>query len=371
MTTQITGEVIPSDKPGTLAMALREPVGVLVGMAPWNAPVILGVRAVAMPLACGNTVVLKASEICPAHAPDDRRDAERAPACPRACSTSSPTRAEDAPEVVVGADRPSQGHAHQLHRLDAGRADRRRAGGAAPEAGAARARRQGAAGGARRCRPRRRGQRRGLRRLHEPGPDLHVDREDRRRRQASPTTSSSASPRRRRRCRTAIRRGHVVLGSVVDRAAVERMAALIDDAVAKGAELVTGGATDTHDHAGDRGRPGDAGDADLLRGVLRPGRRGGARRRRRAGGAPWPTTATTASPPPSSAATSPGRSRWRGGSSRASCHVNGPTVHDEAQMPFGGVKASGYGRFGGKAAIDAFTELRWVTIEDAGQPYPF
>jgi len=52
------------------------------------------------------------------------------------------------------------------------------------------------------------------------------------------------------------------------------------------------------------------------------------------------------------------------------CHVNGPTVHDEAQMPFGGVGASGYGRFGGKAGIDAFTELRWITI--AGQPgeYP-
>ena len=45
------------------------------------------------------------------------------------------------------------------------------------------------------------------------------------------------------------------------------------------------------------------------------------------------------------------------------CHINGPTVHDEAQMPFGGVKASGYGRFGGKAGIDAFTELRWITIE--------
>ena len=40
-------------------------------------------------------------------------------------------------------------------------------------------------------------------------------------------------------------------------------------------------------------------------------------------------------------------------------------------MPFGGVKNSGYGRFGGKAAIDEFTETRWVTIEDAGQPYPF
>jgi len=41
MTTQITGEVIPSDKPGTISMALRQPVGVIVGMAPWNAPVIL------------------------------------------------------------------------------------------------------------------------------------------------------------------------------------------------------------------------------------------------------------------------------------------------------------------------------------------
>jgi benzaldehyde dehydrogenase (NAD) len=52
------------------------------------------------------------------------------------------------------------------------------------------------------------------------------------------------------------------------------------------------------------------------------------------------------------------------------CHVNGPTVHDEPQMPFGGVGASGYGRFGGKAAIEAFTELRWITI--AGEPgrYP-
>jgi acyl-CoA reductase-like NAD-dependent aldehyde dehydrogenase len=52
------------------------------------------------------------------------------------------------------------------------------------------------------------------------------------------------------------------------------------------------------------------------------------------------------------------------------CHVNGPTVHDEAQMPFGGTKASGYGRFGGKAGIDAFTELRWVTIETLPGHYP-
>ena len=53
------------------------------------------------------------------------------------------------------------------------------------------------------------------------------------------------------------------------------------------------------------------------------------------------------------------------------CHVNGPTVHDEPQMPFGGVGASGYGRFGGKAGIDSFTELRWITIETEPGHYPF
>jgi benzaldehyde dehydrogenase (NAD) len=53
------------------------------------------------------------------------------------------------------------------------------------------------------------------------------------------------------------------------------------------------------------------------------------------------------------------------------CHINGPTVHDEPQMPFGGVKASGYGRFGGKAGIDAFTETRWITIQTTPRHYPF
>ena len=66
MTTQILGEVIPSDIPGSFAMALRQPCGVVLGIAPWNAPLILAARAVAMPLACGNSVVLKASENSPA-----------------------------------------------------------------------------------------------------------------------------------------------------------------------------------------------------------------------------------------------------------------------------------------------------------------
>ena len=65
LTTQVAGEVIPSDVPGSLAMGVRQPAGVVLGIAPWNAPIILGVRAIATPLACGNTVVLKGSENCP------------------------------------------------------------------------------------------------------------------------------------------------------------------------------------------------------------------------------------------------------------------------------------------------------------------
>lgn len=52
------------------------------------------------------------------------------------------------------------------------------------------------------------------------------------------------------------------------------------------------------------------------------------------------------------------------------CHVNGPTVHDEPQMPFGGVGASGHGRFGGRQGIDSFTETRWITIATQPGDYP-
>jgi vanillin dehydrogenase len=52
------------------------------------------------------------------------------------------------------------------------------------------------------------------------------------------------------------------------------------------------------------------------------------------------------------------------------CHVNSSTVHDEPQMPFGGVKASGWGRFGGTAALHEFTELRWLSVQQGSRHYP-
>ena len=52
-------------------------------------------------------------------------------------------------------------------------------------------------------------------------------------------------------------------------------------------------------------------------------------------------------------------------------HVNDQTVGDEPQMPFGGVKDSGWGRFGGAAALDEFTELKWITVQSGSHPFPF
>jgi len=61
----IGGEIIPADLPGAFFMAIRQPVGVVAGIAPWNAPLILSLRAVALPMACGNTTVLKPSAEAP------------------------------------------------------------------------------------------------------------------------------------------------------------------------------------------------------------------------------------------------------------------------------------------------------------------
>ena len=63
LTSRISGETIPTDRPGVFSMTVRQPAGVVLSMAPWNAPGVLGMRSLAYPLACGNTVVLKPSEL--------------------------------------------------------------------------------------------------------------------------------------------------------------------------------------------------------------------------------------------------------------------------------------------------------------------
>ena len=51
-------------------------------------------------------------------------------------------------------------------------------------------------------------------------------------------------------------------------------------------------------------------------------------------------------------------------------HINCSPVNDEPNAPFGGAKSSGVGRYGGRWSLDAFTELRWITLERGGRHYP-
>jgi benzaldehyde dehydrogenase (NAD) len=162
----------------------------------------------------------------------------------------------------------------------------------------------------------------------------------------------------------------VVLGSVVDMSTVERCNALIDDALAKGAKLVCGGkATNTLmpatvlDHVTPAMQIYHEESFGPVKAVVRVD-----------GVEKAVATANDNAFGLSSAVFGRDVARAWNVAQRIEagiCHVNGPTVHDEAQMPFGGVKASGYGRFGGRPGIEAFTELRWITVQTTPRHYPF
>lgn len=59
------GDVLPSDTHGRFAMAVRKPLGVVAGFTPWNGAFSLALRTFALPMAFGNTVVIKPSELAP------------------------------------------------------------------------------------------------------------------------------------------------------------------------------------------------------------------------------------------------------------------------------------------------------------------
>lgn len=165
-------------------------------------------------------------------------------------------------------------------------------------------------------------------------------------------------------------RGHVVLGSLVNPQAAVKMQEFIDDAVGKGATLAAGGKVTGSvveatllDHVKAGMRSFDEESFGPVKPVIRVKDEEEAIR-----------IANDSEYGLSSAIFSRDIQRALAIAARIEagiCHINGPTLADEAQMPFGGVKNSGYGRFGGKAAINEFTDLRWITIEDPNQHYPF
>jgi acyl-CoA reductase-like NAD-dependent aldehyde dehydrogenase len=367
LTTQISGEVIPSDKPGCIAMALREPVGVMLGIAPWNAPIILGVRAVAVPLACGNTVVLKASEQCPrTHSLIAEAFDEALPKGAVSIVTNAP---QDAPEIVGALiDNPHVRRINFTGSTAVGRIIAKRAaehlkpvllelGGKAPlivleDADLDEAVKAAAFGAfmnqGQICMSTERII------VVDTVADAFVEKFA-----AKVGTMAVGDPRE----------GKTPLGAVVDQKTVDHCKSLIADAVSHGAVQVNGGEANgvlMPAHVIDKVTP----EMKLFRdesfgpvvGVIRA--RDEAHAIELANDTEYGLSASVFT-----------RDTARGlkvakAIKSGICHVNGPTVHDEAQMPFGGVKASGYGKFGGRAGIDSFTELRWVTIETQPGHYP-
>jgi acyl-CoA reductase-like NAD-dependent aldehyde dehydrogenase len=366
-TTRIGGEVIPSDKPGLMAMALRQPVGAVLGIAPWNAPVILGVRAVAMPLACGNTVILKASEMCPAThrlIGEVLQEAGMGGGVVNVIS-NAPADAAKIVEALI---------AHPVVRR-------------INFTGSTRVGRAVAELAARHLKP-------ALLELGGKAPFVVLDDADldeavraaafgafmnqgqicmsTERIVVDAAIADAFADKLAAKAATLVagdpRRANTPLGSVIGLDAVERIDALVKDAVARGARIIAGG------HA--RGTLMDATVLDHVTSAMRIYNEesfGPVVSIVRVNGMEEAVRVANDTEYGLSAAVF-GRDITRAMAvarriESGICHINGPTVHDEAQMPFGGVKASGYGRFGGTAAIAEFTELRWITI--ATQPGHF
>jgi vanillin dehydrogenase len=364
----VAGEVIPSDVPGLLAMGLRQPAGVVVGIAPWNAPVILGTRAVAGPLAYGNTVVLKASEVCPrthgaiARALDDA-------GLPPGVVNFITHDADDAPDIVdaliahPAVRRINFTGSTRVGRLIAEKAARHlkrvllELGGKAPLVVLGDADLDEAVAAANFGSF-----------MHQGQICMATERIVVERSVADPFATKLAERARALKVGDP-RDPQTQIGPMVHRSALERVSELVQDAVAHGAEVLAGGEAD-----------GPCFPPTVLQGVT-------PQMRIYSEESFGPVVGILPVDGPEEAVqvandTEYGLAAAVFGRHVPSaldvarqiesgiCHVNGATVHDEPQMPFGGVKASGWGRFGGKAALEEFTELRWITVQQGSRQYP-
>jgi len=369
MTTQISGEVIPSNVPGNIAMGIRQPCGVVLGIAPWNAPVILGTRAIAMPLACGNTVVLKASEACPALHHLIGTVFQEAGFPPGVVNVISNAPA-DAPALVEhliahpAVRRINFTGSSAVGRIIAQHAARYlkpvllELGGKNPmvvlkDADLDEAIQAATFGSF----------------FNQGQICMSTDRIIVDQKIADEFIQKLAAKAKTLKCCDPAS-GISLFGAMVDTKAAQKVKHLIDDAVSKGARLATG----NYSFEGAIMQPA------VVDGVTKDM----ALYKEESFG---PVVMVLKFADEEQAIALANDSEYGLSASVFSrdigralaiakriesgiCHINSSTVADEAQMPFGGVKSSGYGRFGGKAAIDEFTELRWITIQTTHRHYP-
>jgi len=361
-------EEIVSHVPGKRARAVRQPAGVVVGIAPWNAPVILATRAVAAPLAYGNTVVLKASEVCPrTHgAIAECLVAAGVPAGVINLITNAPADASDVVDELIAhpaVRRINFTGSTRVGRLIAENAGRHlkrvllELGGKAPMVVLPDADLDQAAAAANFGAFMHQGQ------ICMSTERVVVDRS------VADELADKLAERARRLSVGDPSDPATQIGPLVSADALERVSSLVRDAVSKGARALSGGEA-----------RGAAYLPTVLRGVT-PEMRiyseesfGPVVSIVEVDGVDEAVRVANDTEYGLSAAVFAGDVAAGEAVARrletGMCHINDTTVHDEPQMPFGGVKASGWGRFGGQAAAEEFTELRWITVQDEPRDYP-
>ncbi|GAA1555370.1 aldehyde dehydrogenase [Actinomadura kijaniata] len=365
------GEVLTAQQEGVLGLAVREPVGVVAAFSPWNAPIILGVRSVAAALAAGNTVVMKPSEdaplACGLFVADVLRDAGL-PDGVLNVVTNDPADAAEVAEALI-AD-PRVRAVNFTGSTEVGRIIGVHA--------------------ARHLKPAllELGGKNAIIVLDDADVDYAVDaatfgvfmnagqicmsgdrilvheslaEEFTRRFAAKVAALPSGDPTE----------PTTVIGPLVSPAAARRVAALVKDAVDRGATVVTGGggpAGAVHPATVLADVPPEA---DLYRGEAF---------------GPVCVVDTFATDDEAVAKANDTEHGLTAGIITENgthglrvarrlktgiVHVNDQSVGDEPQAPFGGFKASGYGRFGGRWGLEAFSNTRWLTLATQRAHYPF
>lgn len=369
LTSRIMGDTIPTDRPGVFSMTVRQAAGVVLSMAPWNAPGVLGMRSLAYPLACGNTVVFRASEASPRTHQMLVEILHEAGVTPGAVNflTNNPADADEVVEALIA--HPAVRRVNFTGSTHVGRIIAEKCG---------------------------RYLKKPLLELGGKAPFVVLDDADidgavdaavfgsfmfqgqicmsTERFVVDDKVADEFVAKFGERA-AALNHGvpkndpSVIVGPMFKPASGERINALIDDALAKGATVVTGGKADGAQLAptilDNVTSDMDIYDQETFGPITIVVRVSGVEE----------AINTANDTEYGLAAAVHGRDIKRAMDAAlrieaGHVHVNGATVQNDANAPFGGMKASGYGKFDGEAVIDEFTELKWVTIESSDQQYP-